>query len=148
MRTLPLSPMKLFLARIAKKVLPKRFVDWYRRRRATRRYLRALGSELYQRNTRMDLENLEGRIAARKQGFYEGLVKDVLQRTELVLQELDRRIEGLNARHGNELRALRSELEALRSEIDRLRTSGEEEATSRATTTAASTAAVPAASDR
>ena len=106
---------------MAKRVLPTEFVDWYRRRRATRRYLRTLGYEIYDRQVRMQLEDLEGRIAASRDGFYEQLVKDVVERSDLIIQELDRRIEGLAARHGNELRALRQQVEALRAELGELR---------------------------
>jgi hypothetical protein len=103
-----------FLREIAKKILPDRFVHWYRRRRIVRRYLRELGYEMYDRNVRLELEDVEGRIAARRDGFYQQMVRDVLERTELILQELDRRIEAQGARHGNELRELRREIRALR----------------------------------
>jgi len=106
-----------FLRDLAKKILPKRFVEWYRRRRAVRQYLRSLGYEIYERTIRLELEDVEGRIAARRDGFYERMVADVLERTELVLQELDRKIEGLTARHGNEIRELRREVQALRDAI-------------------------------
>jgi hypothetical protein len=106
------------LREIAKAVLPDRFTQWYRRRRAIRNYLRELGVELYDRRVRMQLEDLEGRIIARREGFYEQLVKDVLDRTELIIQQLDRRIEGQGTRHGKELRALREEMEALRSTVE------------------------------
>lgn len=106
-----------FLRDLAKRILPKRFVEWYRRRRAVRQYLRSLGYEIYDRTVRLELEDVEGRIAARRDGFYEHLVRDVLERTELVLQELDRKIEGVSARQGNELRALRSEVQALRDAL-------------------------------
>jgi hypothetical protein len=106
-----------FLRDIAKKVLPDRFVHWYRRRRIVRSYLRELGYEMYDRNVRLELEDLEGRIAARRDGFYQQMVRDVLERTELILQELDRRIEALGARHGNELRELRREIRALQEAV-------------------------------
>ncbi len=109
------------LAGVAKRVLPTEFVDWYRRRRATRRYLRTLGYEIYDRQVRMQLEDLEGRIAASRDGFYEQLVKDVVERSDLIIQELDRRIEGLAARHGKELRVLRRQVDALRTELGELR---------------------------
>jgi len=76
-----------FLRDLAKKILPKRFVEWYRRRRAVRQYLRSLGYEIYERTIRLELEDVEGRIAARRDGFYERMVADVLERTELVLQD-------------------------------------------------------------
>ncbi len=106
-----------FIRDIAKKVLPKRFIEWYRRRRALKHYLRALAYEIYDRGIRMELDDLEGRIAARRDGFYERLVKDVLERTELVLQELDRKIEGTGARQGSELRLLQAEVEGLRASL-------------------------------
>ena len=106
-----------FLRDIAKKILPKPVLEWYRRRRAVRQYLRSLGYEIYDRTVRLELEDVEGRIAARRDGFYERLVQDVLERTELILQELDRRIEALTARHGNEIRELRSEVQAVREAI-------------------------------
>jgi hypothetical protein len=90
---------------------------WLRRRRALKRYLGALSYEIYDRQIRLEIDDLDGRIAARRDGFYERMVKDVLERTELILQELDRRIEGLTARHGTELRELRAELEALQARL-------------------------------
>ncbi|MFN2590671.1 MAG: hypothetical protein ABR518_07860 [Actinomycetota bacterium] len=105
------------LREIAKKILPKPMLEWYRRRRAVRQYLRELGYEIYDRTVRLELEDVEGRIAARREGFYGRLVQDVLERTELILQELDRRIEAVNARHGNEIRELRGEVRALRESI-------------------------------
>jgi chromosome condensin MukBEF ATPase and DNA-binding subunit MukB len=109
------------LRRLGRKVLPERFLAWNRRRRALRRYLRQLAYEVYGRQVRLDLQELEGRIAARRDGFYQQIVREVLDRTDLILQELDRRIEGLNARHGAELRRLRDEVSALRDEVTALR---------------------------
>jgi hypothetical protein len=106
---------------VLKKILPDRFIEWYRRKRAVRQYLGSLSYEIYDRTIRFEVEDLEGRIAARRHGFYQSLVKDVLERTELVLQELDRKIEGVNARHGNELRSLREEVESLRASVEALR---------------------------
>ena len=106
------------LRAFAKDILPERFVHWYRRRRAIRNYLRGLGFELYDRQVRMRLEDLEGRMAARREGFYEQLVKDVLERTELVLEELDRKLEGLSARHGADLRRLKDEVMDLRTAVE------------------------------
>jgi hypothetical protein len=111
------------LRQLAIKILPKRFVEWYRRRRALKHYLTALAYEIYDRGIRLELDDLEGRIAARRDGFYDRMVKDVLERTELVLQELDRKIEGLVARHGTELRHLQSEMAEIRASLDALRTS-------------------------
>lgn len=118
-----LQRIRLVIARIAVVVLPHGVLERYRRRRALRKYLKALAYEIYDRQIRLEIDDLDGRIAARRDGFYDRLVKDVLERTELILQELDRRIEGLTARHGNELRSLRADVEALRSEVRTLRSS-------------------------
>jgi hypothetical protein len=106
------------LRSMAKAIFPDRFTHWYRRRRAVRNYLRELGVELYDRRVRLQLEDLEGRIIARREGIYEQLVKDVLDRTELIIQQLDRHIEGLGARHGKELRILREEIDTLRAAVE------------------------------
>jgi hypothetical protein len=114
-------PQLLWARKAARIVLGERFADWYRRRRATRQYLEALSYELIERETRLD--HLEGRIAARRDGFYQRIVTDVLERTDLVLQELDRRIEGLTARTGQRLSGLEDELAALRKDLEGLRRS-------------------------
>jgi hypothetical protein len=104
---------------VLKRVLPRPLVNWLRRRLAVRRYLRAISYELLARDTRLD--DLEAQVAARRDGFYERLVRDVLERTDLVLQQLDRRIEGVSARHGERLIALEDELRGLRDAVERLR---------------------------
>ena len=114
-------PQLLWARKAARIILGERFADWYRRRRATRQYLGALSYELIERETRLD--HLEGRIAARRDGFYQRIVTDVLERTDLVLQELDRRIEGLTARTGQRLSGLEDELAALRKDLEGLRRS-------------------------
>jgi hypothetical protein len=101
------------------KVVPDRVVNKMRRRRATRKYLDALSWELLERETRLDY--LEGRVAARRDGFYSRMVNDVLERTEIILQELDRRIEGLTARTGERFQSIEEQIAALRSELARLR---------------------------
>ena len=108
------------LNEFAKKILPSRFVHWYRRRRASRRFMRALGYEVFDRQQRMDLEDVEGRAIAKRQGLQEQIVKDVLSRTDLVLQELHRRIEGVSTRQAEELRALAAEVEAIKRQIETL----------------------------
>jgi hypothetical protein len=112
------------LTGFGKKVLPARFVHWYRRRRATRRYMQALGYEVYDRQVRMDLEDIEGRVIARREGFQEQVLKDVLARTDLVLHELDRKIEGVSTRHGKELRRLGADVQSLKEQIEALVASG------------------------
>src|SRR5207247_5095084 len=78
------------------KLLPYRLVEWYRRKRSIRRYMKGLSVEVLERERR--LEHLEGRVAASQRGFYAQIVTDVLERTDIILQELDRRIEGRAAR--------------------------------------------------
>ncbi len=122
-----LAPIRSFFRRLAVRVLPESTVDRLRARRARKQYLKALGYELVERETR--LEYLEGRVAARRDGFYERIVKDILERTELVMQELDRRIEGLSARSGERLDAVEEQLVQLREELGRLRRLSEAELT-------------------
>jgi hypothetical protein len=105
----------------AKKMMPADWVHAYRRRRMTRRYLRGLGYELYDRQVRLSLEDFETDVAERPKGFHDRLAKDVLARTDAVLQGLDKKIEGVSARQGAELRRLRAELEAARAEVAALR---------------------------
>jgi len=108
-------PVRTFARATAARVLPERFVNRYRRRRVTRAYLEALSWELLERETRLDY--LEGRVAARRDGFYERMVGDVLERTEIILQELDRRIEGVATRSGQELAAVEEQLAGVRRQI-------------------------------
>jgi hypothetical protein len=113
-----MATMRRLLLSIAKAILPDRFIEWYRRRRALRRYLKALSYEVFHRQVRLDLQELEGSVIARRDGFYDRVARDVLERTELILQELDRRIEGVSARHGTQLRDLRNEVAELRSMVE------------------------------
>jgi hypothetical protein len=102
-----------------KRILPDPAVNWLRRWRATGRYLRGVSQEVLERDSH--LEDLERRMAGRKDGFYHQLVKEVVERTDVVVQQLDRRIEGQGARHGDLLRHLEADLQNLRQEVARLR---------------------------
>jgi hypothetical protein len=102
---------------LAKRVLPENLVEAYRRRRAARRYLRTLGAEVRLRNQQMQVEELEGKILAKRPEITDRLVKDVLERVDLVVQQLDRQLEAIRARHGNELRSLRGEVDALKASV-------------------------------
>jgi hypothetical protein len=101
------------------KVTPKPIVTRRRRKRAMKRYMKALSFELLERETQLDY--IEGRVAARRDGFYARMVREVLERTEMILQELDRRIEGVSARGGERMNAIEEQLFQLRDEIGRLR---------------------------
>jgi hypothetical protein len=104
-----------------KRVIPAKWVHAYRRYRATVLYLRGLGWELYDRQVRLSLEDFETDVANRPAGFHDRLAKDVLARTDAVLEGLDKKIEGVSARHGTELRKLREDLENTRVELAALR---------------------------
>jgi hypothetical protein len=114
-----LGPMRSF-RNLAKRILPEDMIERYRRRRTLRRYLRTLSYELHDRQTMLDVEQLEGTVLARRPDLTERMMKDILERTDLVLQQLDRQIEGLRARHGNELASLRQEMDALRASLAEL----------------------------
>ncbi|MFN2544851.1 MAG: hypothetical protein ABR600_09850 [Actinomycetota bacterium] len=101
------------------KLLPYRIVEWYRRKRSIRRYLKGLSLEVLERERR--LEHLEGRVAASQRGFYHQIVTDVLERTDIILQELDRRIEGLAARSEESVASIESQVRTLRDDVSRLR---------------------------
>ena len=104
-----------------KRMMPDEWVHAYRRRRAMRRYLRGLGYELYDRQVRRSLDDFEADVAARPNGFHDELARAVLARTDAVLEGLDKKIEGVSARHGTELRKLRGDLDAIRAELAALR---------------------------
>ena len=101
------------------KLLPYRVVEWYRRKRSIRRYMKGLSIEVLERDRR--LEHLEGRIAASQRGFYHQIVKDLLERTDIILQELDRRVEGVAARTEESVVKMQAELASLRDDVARLR---------------------------
>jgi polyhydroxyalkanoate synthesis regulator phasin len=105
---------------IAKKVLPADALDRYRRRRALRRFLRSLSFEIYDRQQKLRVEELEGTVLARRPDITERLMKDLLDRTDVVLQELHRQIQGLQARQGSEIDALRADVEHLRATVAEL----------------------------
>ncbi len=102
-----------------KKALPRRLVQWIRRKRAARRYLKALSYELVERDTRLD--DIDARVAIHSDGFYQQMVREILERTDVVLHELNRRLEGESARTDKRLRALEEELTALRAALETLR---------------------------
>ena len=96
---------------------PDRAVEWYRRRRATRRYLDKLGREIYERRgAHPALEDVES-DATERGGFYGDLVKDAAARVDLVLERLHRRIDGVAARDDERLTRLEAELADLRKEL-------------------------------
>jgi len=113
------APARSTVRRGVVKVTPRPIVLYRRRKRAERRYMKALSYELLERETQLDY--IEGRVAARRDGFYERIVREVLERTEMILQELDRRIEGVSARGNERMNAIEEQLIALRDELSHLR---------------------------
>jgi hypothetical protein len=112
--------VRRLLVGVGKKLLPESAIDAYRRRRALRRYLRSLSFEIYDRQVKRHVEELEDTVLTRRPDITEKLMKDLLDRTDLLLQQLHRQIEGLQARHGGELRELREEFKRLCSALDEL----------------------------
>lgn len=109
------------MRQVVKKYLPARALKYIQRRRALRQYLRSISYELYDRNRTYGLEELEETLLARPSDIQSRLMKDLLVRTDLLIQQLDRQIEGLRARHGEELAELRREVEGIRSSLDAMR---------------------------
>jgi DNA-directed RNA polymerase specialized sigma24 family protein len=105
------------LRRFLRRVVPARWIDWYRRRGLLRRYLRGLGQELLIRR-RLELGIDPGPTAAH---LAERPLQHAVERAQLALEQLHRQLEGLNARHGAELRRLRAEVAELASAVDALR---------------------------
>jgi hypothetical protein len=94
------------------------------RRRAVRRLLDDLARDLQRRQIRLD--DLEGAIDAERDGFHERIVSDVLERSELILAELDRRIADVAARIDRDLGEMERRLVDLHEKLQRLRaTKGE-----------------------
>jgi len=112
--------VRRFMVGMAKRVIPQSAIDAYRRRRALRHYLSSLSYEIYDRGVRHRVEELEGTILVRRPDITEKLMRDVLDRTDLVLQQLHRQIEGVRARQGKEIGELRAEVERLRSMVGEL----------------------------
>lgn len=113
-------PMR-HLRALAKRVLPRRFIEWYRRRRVLRYYLRDLSHDLLVRQTRLELGEIESEMATHRDQLRAAIAHDVLVRTDVLLQELDRHIEGVATRTGQRLDDLQAQLNELRGEMKRVR---------------------------
>jgi len=103
-------------------ITPDRAVQWYRRRRATRRYLNKLGREIYDRRGAQPaaLDDLEEQTVQRG-GFYNELVKDAMARVDLVLERLHRRIDAVATRDDASIARLEEDLAEVRNELAEIR---------------------------
>jgi hypothetical protein len=119
MRTLVLADMPIVKSAL-KKLLPEQYIEAYRRRRAVRAYMRSLGYEIYDRQRQLRIEELEGKILARRPDITNRMMKDLLERMDVVMEGFHRQLEGLRARHGTELRELQEEVERIRASLEAL----------------------------
>jgi hypothetical protein len=113
----------LWLRDFLKDILPPNAVKWLRRWILTARYIRFLSHELYARRRQLEtgqIENLEARLVGPRGGLYRQIVKEVVERSDLLLNQLDRRLEGQGARHGERLVELENEIRQLRQAVDHL----------------------------
>ena len=94
-----------------------------KRRRALRRYLEQLSEDLARRDSQLD--RLEERVASESEGFHDRLVRDVLARAEILLGELDRRIDQLHAQTRGDLAGVERRLAELRRKVAALGKGGE-----------------------
>lgn len=80
--------------------------------------MKALSYELVERDTRLD--DIDARVAIHSDGFYQQMVREILERNDILLHELNRRIEGQGARHDERLQDLKQQVAELRRAIERL----------------------------
>jgi uncharacterized membrane protein YccC len=104
-----------------KRVLPSGAIEQFRRLRSLLRYLRTLSYEVYDRQKTYHVEELEGELIARRPDITERMMKDLLERTDILLQELHRQVEALRARQGSDLREVRARVEELANQVQKLR---------------------------
>ena len=112
-----------------KKYTPERTVNWYRRRREIRIYNHELGDNLWLLRLRTLEAQQTGKPLTPEEAIAEGntgmwlqwAVWDIIERNDIVLKAMERKIEALTARHGQEIRNLRGDVQALRDELESLR---------------------------
>jgi hypothetical protein len=118
----------LWLRDFLKDVLPPSALSWLRKSGlwrwiVTARYIRSLSYELDARRKRLEgghVEDLEARLVGPGGGLYRQIVKEVVERCDLLLKQLDRKLEGQGARHGERLVELEDEVRRLREAVDHL----------------------------
>jgi hypothetical protein len=99
---------------LALRVLPYETIDRIRRRRLLRSYLRVMSYELVP--DPMDASRPAGTFT-RRDAFYARVAQEDLERTDIVLQGIDRRIEAISARATERLAALHEGLDLLEREL-------------------------------
>jgi hypothetical protein len=123
-------PVRTMTARTTiKKFTPERTVAWYRRRRELRIYNRELGDNLWlQRLRTLDAQKTGKAITAEEMvgegnsgAWLAWAVHDIVERNDIVLKAMERKIEALTARHGQQIRNLRDDVQGLRDDVDALR---------------------------
>jgi hypothetical protein len=112
-----------------KGLAPDRALAWYRRRRELRIYSRELGDNLWLQRLRtldaqrrgepVPLDETAGQGGAG--GWSGAAIHDIVERNDIVLKAMERKIEALTARHGQQIRNLRDEVEAMKTELATLR---------------------------
>ncbi|HEY7282390.1 MAG TPA: hypothetical protein VID47_12440 [Actinomycetota bacterium] len=116
------------LRRTVKDLTPHRALAWYRRRRELRIYFNELGDNLWlQRLQTLDAQRTGKPVPAEEAGGdatgqpAAWAIHDLVERNDIVLKAMERRIEALTARHGQQIRNLRDDVAALREQLDALR---------------------------
>jgi hypothetical protein len=113
------------LRRTAKGLTPDKALAWYRRRRELRIYFNELGDNLWlQRMQTLDAQRTGTPVPAEEMaGSGETgqpaawAIHDLVERNDIVLKAMERKIEALTARHGQQIRNLRDEVAGLRDQL-------------------------------
>jgi hypothetical protein len=129
---------------------PERFVMWYRRRREVRIYLHEMGDILWVQRLRTIELQQRGDPVSNEEMVMEGgtgawlawAVRDIVERNDIVLKAMERKIEALTARHGQQIRNLRDQVEAIQGHLSAI------EGQLAALNGSSPAAALPAGSDR
>ena len=113
------------LRRAAKDLTPDKALAWYRRRRELRIYFNELGDNLWlQRMQTLDAQRTGTPVPAEETAGpgtadqpIAWAVHDLVERNDIVLKAMERKIEALTARHGQQIRNLRDDLAAVRDRL-------------------------------
>src|SRR6478736_3640348 len=117
------------LRRTVKDLTPDKALAWYRRRRELRIYFNELGDNLWlQRMETLDAQRTGTPVPAEDAaaGGATGqpaawAIHDLVERNDIVLKAMERKIEALTARHGQQIRNLRDDVAAIRDQLSAIR---------------------------